>query len=247
VTELLLGEMGPWAYALAAGAVFVAAVLQSVTGMGFGLVVAPILVLVDPRFVPSSVLLLGLLVASLGAIRGRADVAGRELGVALAGRIVGALIAGAALAALSGSTLFSLVFAGLVLVAVWLSVSTWHVRLTPTSLFVAGLSSGVMGTVTAIGAPPMGIVYQHSPAPKVRATLNGFFALGTVASIASLTTFGLFTIEHVVLALRLLPALLAGFWLSRWLTGIVDRGLMRPLILGVCVVSSLAIVWKAVT
>jgi uncharacterized membrane protein YfcA len=247
VTELLLGDIGPWAYALAASAVLVGAVLQSVTGMGFGVTAAPILVLVDPRFVPASVLLLGMLVASLAAVRGRADIAGGELGVALAGRVAGALVAGAALAAFGGTTEFSLMFAGLVLVAVWLSISKWHVRLTPKSLFVAGLSSGVMGTVTSIGAPPMGIVYQHTPAPKVRATLNGFFALGTVASLASLAAFGLFTGEHVILALRLLPALLAGFWLSRWCTGIVDRGRLRPLILGVCVASSLAIVWKVLS
>ena len=243
--ELLFGQIGPGAFALAAGAVFIAAIVQSTTGMGFGLTAAPILVLIDPRFVPSSVLLLGLLVAGLAAIRGRADVAVREMVVALAGRGAGALIAAAVLAALGGTTLFSLLFAGLVLVAVVLSVRSWHVRLTPVTLFVAGLSSGVMGTVTAIGAPPMGIVYQHTPAPKVRATLNAFFALGTVASIASLAAFGLFTVEHVLLALRLLPALLAGFWLSRRFTGIVDRGLLCPLILVICVASSLAIVWKA--
>ena len=34
---------------------------------------------------------------------------------------------------------------------------------------IAGLLSGFMGTITSVGGPPMAMVYQNMPGPKVRA------------------------------------------------------------------------------
>jgi len=244
MADLPFTDIGVVPLLIAMAAVFFAAIVQSTVGMGFGQVAAPVLLLIDPAFVPSAVIIMGGAVAVTGAVRGRRDVAGREIGLALTGRVVGALGAGQVLVIAADPAAFSLVFAGLLLLAVGLSLTTWQVRLSPGNLLVAGTVSGFMGTITSVGAPPMGIVYQNAPGPHVRATLNAFFAIGTVISLAALAVHGWLDLGDVILALSLAPALAAGTWVSRYLTDFVDRR-FRPLVLFVCTASALAIIAKS--
>ena len=237
-------EIIPSAYAMALGVVFIAAIVQSALGMAFGQVAAPLLLLINTDFVPVPILIMGMAVATLSSVNGRREVALGELGLALSGRIVGSVVAALVLVHVAGQTAFSLLFAGLVLLAVGLSLGKWHVVPSRKILLLAGSASGFMGTITSVGAPPMSIVYQHSPGSKVRATLNAFFALGTVASLAALGWFGLLRRDHLMLAITLASALLAGTWVSKHLTSFADRR-FRKLVLGICVVSSLAVVWDA--
>lgn len=230
---------------LAAVVVFAAAVVQSVVGMGFGVVAAPVLVLVDPRLVPGSILFLALLVASMSAIRGRADLDGKEVAVALVGRLAGAVLGGGVVAAVADTHVFSLLFAGLVLLAVALSLTPLRLQPTPAALVAAGFASGFMATITSIGAPPMGLVYQHVAAAKVRATLNGFFAVGTLVSIAALAAWGAFGLDNVLRSLILLPALAGGFWVAPAVARRVQGGRLRAIMLTVCVAASLLIIWRA--
>ena len=102
--------------------------------------------------------------------------------------VIGALAAAQILMLIPSRDGFSLLFAGLILAAVALSLARWRVRPTRRSLLVAGTLSGLMGTVTTIGAPPMGIVYQHAPGARTRGTLNAFFALGALVSLGALTS-----------------------------------------------------------
>ena len=47
------------------------------------------------------------------------------------------------------------------------------VRPTTSTLVGAGMVSGVMGTMTSVGGPPMALVYQREQAAKLRSTLAG--------------------------------------------------------------------------
>lgn len=239
---LTIPDITASAYVLALGVVFLASIVQSTTGMGFGQVAAPLLLLIHADFVPVPILVMGMTVAGIGAAKGHRDVAVGEMGLALSGRIVGSIVAALVLFHIAGQAAFSLLFAGLIILAVVLSLGRWRVVPSGKMLVLAGTASGFMGTITSVGAPPMGIVYQHSPGPKVRATLNAFFALGTVASLAALGWFGLLRWDHLVLAIALAPALVAGSWISKYLTSFIDRR-FRKLVLGVCIISALAIIW----
>ena len=55
---------------------------------------------------------------------------------------------------------------------------------------LAGATSGVLGTATSIGGPPMALVWQNSSGPKLRGTMSGFFLVGSVLSIAVLAITG---------------------------------------------------------
>lgn len=230
-----------WPVVLAlAATVAAAAMLQASTGVGFGVLAAPVAVMLDPRLVPSSLLLLSLLLSVMTALRERGAIDLPGLGFATIGRVLGAAGAGATIALLPPS-LFATVFSLMILAAIALSVVGWHVQPTRGNLVVAGLASGYMGTITSVGSPPMALVYQNVPGPTIRATMGAFFVLGSAVSLASLATVGHLDLMQLLASLWLLAPLLLGYRLSRHAIGYIDRGRVRPAILAVSAAAALAL------
>lgn len=220
-------------YALALFAIFAAAVIQSGVGMGFGLVAAPALLLIDPALVPSAIIIMGTPVGAWVTIRDREQIVLRELGIASLGRILGALIASQTMILLLSPQGFKVLFSVVLLIVVGLSVIRLHPRLSLRTLFAAGVVSGITGTVAGLGGPPLALVYQNSYGPKVRATLNATLTLGGLVSLAFLWGYGLVTPKTLWYALLLVPGLALGMLCAKYLHGFLDQRL-RPVILGTC-------------
>lgn len=221
-----------------------AAIAQGSLGVGFGIVSAPILAILDPSLVPGPLLVLAVTTSALVALRDRRDFRLGNLAYALAGRIPASVLGGLT-ASLLSPRMFLLVFGGLVLLAVLLSLSGLRFAPTKRSLFVAGLASGYMGTITSVGTPPMAIVYQHSPGAEVRANMSAFLVAGGLASILSLALFGAFGWHDLLLSIKLLPALLIGTLLSKPVSRFVDKGWMRPAMLVLCAAASALLLFRA--
>ena len=232
-------------YAFAFVVIVAAAVAQSALGVGFGVVAAPILAVIDPALVPGTVMILGSLTAAVVALREPIGWSGGSLGYAMLGRIIFSVIGGL-VASLLSPRLFLLVFAGLILLAVALSLSGLRIVPTRRNLFLAGSASGLMGTITSVGTPPLALVYQHAPGAEVRARLSAFFAVGGLISILSLAAFGELGRADLVFSLTLLPAMLVGYLLSPLLARHTDRGWMRPAMLALCVAAASLLLVKGV-
>ncbi|MCP4385521.1 MAG: sulfite exporter TauE/SafE family protein [Hyphomicrobiales bacterium] len=224
--------------------IVVAAIAQSTLGVGFGVVAAPALALLDPQMVPGPLLVLAMLTSLMVAIRDRRDVRFGHLSYALSGRVAASILGGLTASAL-GQRDFLLLFAGLVITGVALSLTGWKIAPTRRNLFLAGSASGYMGTITSSGAPPMAIVYQHSPAAEVRANMSVFLAAGALVSIGSLVAFGAFDWAELAVAMYLIPALWLGFFLSRYFRTLADTGWMRPSMLILCTVAAATLVGRA--
>lgn len=205
-----------------AAIVAVGAALQGSVGIGFTVLAAPLLVMLAPELVPGPILLLGVLIAGMTTTREFRSVDVRQLGLAMSGRIAGTIAAGTVIALLP-PTAFGFIFAVMILAAIALSLLKWHVLPTPRNLVTAGMVSGFMGTITSVGSPPMGLVYQNMPGPKVRATVSAFFLLGAGFSVITLATVGRFTSAQAAATLWLVPPVLLGFVASRYLVRHVDK------------------------
>ncbi|HEY0639079.1 MAG TPA: sulfite exporter TauE/SafE family protein [Pseudonocardiaceae bacterium] len=224
--------------------VVVGSVVQGVVGLGLNLVAAPLLVLLDPALVPVPMLLVAALLSGLTMIRERGHADWRGVGWALAGRTPGTAIGVLAVVALP-ERWFGLVVGLSVLVCVGLSVIAWRPRPTPRSLLVAGLASGVTGTAASIGGPPVAIVYQHSDAPQVRATLGAYFAIGSVVSLGALALAGEVGGAELVAAAWLAPFLLGGYLVSGPARKLLDANRLRPALLTVSAGGALLLVVRA--
>lgn len=231
-------------YAFAFAAIVAAAMVQGSTGLGFGMVAAPVLAIVDPVFVPGPLLVLALLVSALVALREWRSIDRAGIGYALAGRIPASFVAGFTIAAIPAAA-FGALFGGLVLLAVLLSVAGWQLLPTRRNLVFAGLASGYMGTITSIGAPPMALVYQHSSGAAVRSTLGAYFVFGALWSLIALAAFGAVGWSELLLSVNLLPALVLGFIASNWVVTHINKDRVRQLVLIFCTLSSVALLAKS--
>ena len=170
-------------------AMFAGALVHGSVGLGMGLVAAPFLVLVEPRLVPAPLIVAGLSLATAMFIRERHAVDVTEIKWAVVGCVVGT--AGATiLLILIDPEAFGLVFGIALLLAVGMSLRNWQISPTPLIVFLAGSISGLMGTTTSVGGPPMALVYQQSEGARLRATLAAFFVAGGFIALTGLLVAG---------------------------------------------------------
>ncbi len=173
----------PGVLAVVLGIVFFAGIVQSGLGMGFGLTAAPLVALLDPELVPAPVLILGFFSSAWVALRHRAEIVWPEVGLASLGRLIGVGLSMVLLIGFSRDA-FTIAFAVLVILAVAMSLAGLRIPFTPGTLVGVSVLSGVMGTITSVGAPPLALIYQgRAPGPS-RATLAAFFAIGVAGGRA---------------------------------------------------------------
>lgn len=210
--------------------------VQGSVGFGHNLLAAPVFALVDDRLVPGPAIASAGVLVALTILRDRRGVHLGEIGTAVIGRIPGTIAAAVAVAALDAD-LLAIVFAVLVLVAVAITASGVQVRPTRPNLIGAGALSGLLGTATSIGGPPMAMVYAGEDGRRMRGTLAGFFLVGIAMSIVALAVGGAFGRTELALSAVPVPGILVGFAASRWGARHLDAGRTRPAVL---VLSSLA-------
>jgi uncharacterized protein len=237
----------PLEHALLAVAIVAAAsALQASIGFGLAIVAAPLLALLDRGWVPGPLIAAGTCLSLIMVIRERHELDLDGVGVAAAGRVLGAIPASYALSLASQET-FDLLFGVIVLAAVGISMLRSELRTTPRTIFVAGVASGIMGTITSIGGPPVALAYQSERGPRLRATLAGMFLLGSMISLAALAAVGRFGAPELVRAAVLVPGVVVGAIAARPLLHRFDAGSTRPLVLGLSAGSALLVLARALS
>jgi uncharacterized membrane protein YfcA len=231
-------------YALAGLVVTCGALIQGSAGLGMNLLAAPLLALLDPSLVPVPLLAATLLHSALTMYRELDEVDWRGTAFAVTGRVPGTVVGVLAVALLPARG-FAITIGVLVLVCVLVSLLSWTPQPTSHALFAAGLVGGALGTSSAIGAPPVALLYQHFGGPKIRATLAAYMLFGTVLSLVALGLGGQIGGGQLQASAILLPFMIVGFGLSGPLRHLLDRGWMRPAVLGLAASSSALLVVTA--
>lgn len=219
--------------------------LQGTVGFGAALVAAPLLALINPIFVPGPMIICGFTMALLMTLREHESIHLSGVAWALTGRLPGTVIGAAALVLIPKDAM-GLVFGALVLIAVALSASGIHLRPTRNALLGAGLVSGIMGTTSSIGGPPLALIYQHSEGPTIRATLAGYFIFSSTMSLTALALIGRLGATELGAALPLIPGVVIGYALSARTAPILDRGYTRPMVIAVSAAAGLTVILKQI-
>jgi len=224
--------------------VLLGAALQGSVGFGFAVLSVPILTLLDPNFVPVApqIIALPMSVAALLRERGGLDMSG--VGWIIVGRVPGALAAAAVLSFAVGRSLDFLI-GGIVLVAVLILASGVRVPLNTTTRIAAGAFSGFSGTASAIGGPPVALLYRGQTGPTVRSTLGTIFSIGIVINLVILTVTGILDRDDIVTALILAPAATLGFAGSSLLHRRVEGRILSNGILVIATISAAGLLLRA--
>lgn len=207
--------MSVTAYSVIAVTILFASCLQASIGFGMGMLAAPVVALFDPSLIPGTLIMLASLVTLMVVIRERTAIDVRGTGWALVGRVPGT-VAGALLLAAMPERALALAIAGVVLAGVLVTSLGWAPTPRRRNLVLAGATSGVLGTATSIGGPPMALVWQRSTGAELRGTMSGFFLIGSVLSIGILSVTGSIDAETWRWFAFLIPATVVGYALSRW-------------------------------
>ena len=205
--------MDPLDLLLVSAIMMVGALLHGSVGLGLGLVAAPFLLLIDPGLVPAPLIVNGFILVLAMTIRERRAVDLPRVSWAVGGCFVGT---GAAVILLTLIPLkaFSLVFGLILLVAVALSTIRWTGLPGRGVVFAAGAVSGLMGTATSIGGPPLALAFQNAKGELLRATMSVYFVAASILGLVGLAIAGRFGWHEVRLATYLLPGMLVGLYLS---------------------------------
>lgn len=231
-------------YAAVGVLVFIGACLQGIGGIGFAMFAAPVAVLVAPMMVPGPLLLLGGLVSLMAAMREPAAIDWTLARRCIGGRIVGAAAAAALMVVLPPRPL-AVAFGVSLLLGVGLSLAGRRIEANRANSWAAGALSGLMGTITSVGAPPLGLLTQQLPPATIRATIGCIITLGAAASLVMLAISGHFGWPQCVLGLALFPWVWAGFQVSSRLARRISAAHTRRLLLALVAGSALVVLGKA--
>lgn len=234
-----------WSFSFIAVLIAGSAFLQGVGGVGFTMFVAPIALMVFPELVPGPLLTLGGLVTFLTAVREQRHIMWPATKLAIVGRILGTAVAIFILSYLS-LIFLNIVFAIMILIAVVLSVSGLKITPSKTNLGIAGMFSGLMGTLTSVGAPPLAIALQHSSPANIRATIGSILALGSMVSIIGLALANKYGVVELTLTVLLIPFTFFGFWLSNHVRSFVSGPVLRKVLLLFCTLSALSLILRTI-
>lgn len=230
-------------YCVLALAILFASALQSSIGFGIGMFAAPIVALVDPELIPGTLIMVATLVTLIVVARERESIDLRGTGWALAGRVPGT-IAGALLLAALPHRALSILLAGVVLGGVVLTSSGWVPSARRRNVVAAGAASGLLGTATAIGGPPMALVWQRSSGAELRGTMSGFFLVGSLMSLAMLGLTGAIHQRTWWGFAVLAPAAIAGYLLSHVLNRHLNPQRLRWLAIGVSAAGAIVLIGR---
>lgn len=231
--------------AVIATAVGVGGLIQGLLGFGLVLTAGPIVAFIEPQAVPAIFILLGLPMGVWMLFRewGSLDIPGFVQMVG--GRAFGTLAAFAVLAVVSPELLTVLVGCAIVIGAVF----SWKTADFPSGVLlkiIAGVVSGLMGTIAAVGGPAMALAYQNREGAELRSTLAATFLVGGFLSLIALSASGFLHWWHVELSVLMMPAELLGVAVSGLVLRYLRASAMRTGVLWLAGGGGLAVVLNAI-
>ena len=230
-----------WSYIFIGVLILAGTITQGTIGFGLGTIATPIIALIRPELVPTLILLLALCISSYTLARTYHETSWRVVGISSLARIPGSLVGAWAIASLSPNGL-SIFIGCAVLFAMTLSSLGWSPRPTTLNTLIAGVASGILGTSTSIGGPPMALIMKRFDPDRTRGTLAGTFVLGTLVSLIILASSGQINSTQMGAAAAYLPLVIVGLIAANHLNQFIDRNLLNRIVLIVAISAALMLI-----
>ncbi|MFO7776771.1 MAG: sulfite exporter TauE/SafE family protein [Nitriliruptoraceae bacterium] len=228
--EAMVAAVGPLGLTFIVIAAVLGGVAQSTVGFGGAFATVPALALTAPELLPGAMLVAILPLAVTMAIVGRAQLDRRSATRLMLGRLPGIAI-GTVIVLVVDVRWLTAIVAVVLLGAVAAAAGGWHLEVTPRRELVAGMVSGVTGAATALGGPPLALLYRERDPAVVRPTLGVVWAVGIVLTLLGLAAVGSFTGVQALAGILLSALLLVGLLLSRPLLRLLAPAQVRVVIL----------------
>ncbi|MEX0665653.1 MAG: sulfite exporter TauE/SafE family protein [Acidimicrobiia bacterium] len=233
-------------YSVAAAAVLIGSVVQGSLGVGLNMISAPFVAIVVPEALPATLVLVALPIAVTTLRREHHALDRVALPWLLAGALPGTGL-GLIIVGVADANALAIIVGTTCLTGVLLSVASPPVPTNRATALIAGFTSNLFGTASAVGGPPVALLFQHRAGPIARSTLGAFFLTSASLSIVGYVAAGEITGDQVLFALALVPFMVVGLWASRHLHVHVDGGWLRPAMLALSAIAGTAAIIRGVT
>ena len=226
-------------------AVVFASVMQASTGLGVGLLLVPLLALIDINYVPGPVILASAVLSFMMMIKEKDHLDVTNIQWVLLGIAFGSLIGVLTLSRVP-LELLGVLFGALIVLAVGLSFLNLRLNFSLPTLLGMGTVSGVMGSTAAMGAPVLLLLYQHHNGKALRATLGLIYFISSIMMVSFLRFTDQFGLEQIKLGAMLIPGFIIGFLIAQPLARLLDKGYTRPIALLLALGSAFYLIIKSI-
>ncbi len=170
-------------------------------------------------------------------LRDKSHLQFNQIKWAMKGGLVGVILAGIILT-IATKEQFELSFGILILIAVLISLLGIKPKVNKLTNTIAGFASGLMGTLTAVGGPPIALLYQHGDIKNIVANLTAFFLFLNAIAIVTLIAVGQITLETIVIVCLAAPGVVLGLYTSTKMQGVIQAHLARKWILALSAITA---------
>jgi uncharacterized membrane protein YfcA len=216
-------------------------IVQGVSGVGGGFIMMPLLALINVAWLPGPFVFATLSISGVMMWRERSHIDIANTWAVLAAMVPGSL-AGAWLLTRVPKDDLGILFGSVIMLAVLISLTGFHVRLNRVSGSICGFFASAMGASTGIGGPVLAVLYQRATGPTVRSTLAYLYTLASLIILVALALNGRFGLADASQGLLLVPGFLLGYLCSRPLTNYFDHGWTRYIVLGVSAAAAISLI-----
>lgn len=215
--------------------------VQGSIGIGLGLVAGAALVSVDPAFAPGPLLIAGTFISArhLAAEFDAIDRPG--LRTALTGLPIGVLAGLAILLAIDERALALGIGAAICIAAVALLAGIRPPTST-TVKFVGGMLTAFCGIAAGVPGPPFVLAFNELKPASIRATNGAFTVALSAVSLVVLIIADRFGRDEAVLLALMVPGIVFGLVVARWVRPQLERPWFRPVILLVALAGGAALI-----
>lgn len=228
---------------LGGAVVFLAGLTQGVTGFGFALVSAPIMVIfLSPKVVVPIVVTYGVLISIVILVECRKWLDLKRIWPLMISGLAGIPVGVYLLAALDAGTLKVLI--GLVITLFALAILTGFqkpIQNEGLAFGPVGFISGVLGGSTSMGGPPAVLFFANQGVEKqtFRANLVAYFLVLSVGAVMAFVLNGLVTAKVVNYTIMFLPAMILGGLSGIKVSNKVEEELFQKIVLFVVIMAGL--------
>ncbi len=226
-------------------AIALAGVVQASAGLGFAMVANPLLALINIAYLPGPMLFANLFLSSAILWREGPSLDRREMPPLLMGLLIGTILGALVLTQIAAERL-GLVFGVIIILAVLLSVFSPVLPLTRRNILLGATAGGVTGIVAAMHAPPLVMLYQREEAAKIRATFATLFVVGCIMALIGLWIAGRFGWNEVWMGIMLMPGIVFGFLIGRFIAMRVTQQTARIAMLIISGLGGVALLLKSI-
>lgn len=219
----------------------VGALVQGCVGIGIGLIAAPVLVAIDPAFVPGPMLAVGQIVAvrHISAERRHIDLG--ALRNCLFGLPAGLALGLLVLLVVDERVLSIIIGAVVAVAAAWLLTGPLVRRSTLNEIATGGLVA-FASTTAALPGPPLVVAFSDMKPSAMRGTASAVILAVAVFVGVGLVAAGRFGLYELGLSALLAPGALLGMIAARHLRPRLDRSWFRTAVLVVAGAGGIALV-----